>query len=916
MHIIEVNFGGGELHRCLLLPGITYTVGRKECRILLPSGDPSISRHHASIVVKPMHPRALTDLKALPGEVSLCDTSKHGTLLNGEPIGHGNSCFVYADDHIKFGKKVTARILPLRIVVVESAQLVGDDSEALRCTASMLGALLLREATPSLDVFFEARLNCSAFLYITYNGYTVTPGTLLAQQRGYHITTLKYLQSLATAVYDDCAKGLAELPVPPIAQPGNDRFPVSEYMRPSKIFYDMCDFLLNKPLPNKMLRRYTFLLPDVELKNKYEALLQHCGALIVLVSRENASMLHSRKPDITSVVLASNKMFTELQQRLGTFNRAADTWLGEREVKENTNCGCSGNGEVSHADGAFCEYLGVDAYITLYNSGFCIVPEHNVMRAAFTGNYLEINGKVSVLCLVRTEETTAAFSPTNSGICNADSTDGARQKPVASGAATGLSGTRALKELEMNVGRQVDSVKLSGDMSDVKAVSSLSRYSVNNSSNHNTSNAVYHNGEGSENNDWVVDDMREPSGGKLERDPREDGSPDREDLAAWIDAVNQAISGQGECGSALAEANTAGWDKPSFVVHAAEQVRHPSLKTSSTRTRVAAHKVTATDTLHASPANAEGGSATLLERQDTLYCRYQQSRWNVSTLARSISPLRGKCATFRPSARQRRGLFGVATAPSNALNLERTNSANSPPLHSLPETSECCTPRGEVNSGRSMEKRIFKQRNQALPGDKKHEAKSARATSSAAHSSAVAMQRCDSNTAHLSRFVPGSSRDVLMQRGESVRGDRSASLFSNRALGNNTSGVVTSQRQDIVLRRRCEEFQRKFLDPFSREVESVCRLIVKQGYLDAGSSKTLENGMRRLVEFLAFIQRTEMMIIPSESTDATRSVTLNVRRRSVILRRRIKEAYQAVKAGVPERLNQLREVLSARPMCT
>ncbi|XP_077454469.1 nibrin [Stigmatopora argus] len=77
----------GETH--YLLPAKEYVVGRKNCEILLPS-DQSISRAHASFIV--------TDQT-----LTLRDTSKYGTVVNGQPLAADIPVTLKSGDSITFG---------------------------------------------------------------------------------------------------------------------------------------------------------------------------------------------------------------------------------------------------------------------------------------------------------------------------------------------------------------------------------------------------------------------------------------------------------------------------------------------------------------------------------------------------------------------------------------------------------------------------------------------------------------------------------------------------------------------------------------------------------------------------------------------------------------------------------------------
>uniref|UniRef100_A0A8C6VLI2 Nibrin n=3 Tax=Naja naja TaxID=35670 RepID=A0A8C6VLI2_NAJNA len=89
---------GGPLYR--LLVGVEYVVGRKNCGILIQN-DQSISRSHAVLSVK--HPQMnLSQSSSFP-ELTLKDTSKYGTSVNGKNVENGNTVTLNTGDRITFG---------------------------------------------------------------------------------------------------------------------------------------------------------------------------------------------------------------------------------------------------------------------------------------------------------------------------------------------------------------------------------------------------------------------------------------------------------------------------------------------------------------------------------------------------------------------------------------------------------------------------------------------------------------------------------------------------------------------------------------------------------------------------------------------------------------------------------------------
>jgi hypothetical protein len=80
----------------------SWSIGRKECNIVLPE-DKSISRRHAMISVQfPKTKQELKDVSCLP-EITLLDESKFGTFIGGEKCSKTEPTRLKREDVIKFG---------------------------------------------------------------------------------------------------------------------------------------------------------------------------------------------------------------------------------------------------------------------------------------------------------------------------------------------------------------------------------------------------------------------------------------------------------------------------------------------------------------------------------------------------------------------------------------------------------------------------------------------------------------------------------------------------------------------------------------------------------------------------------------------------------------------------------------------
>nr|CCC92327.1 putative recombination initiation protein NBS1 [Trypanosoma congolense IL3000] len=920
MHIVEVNHGAGELHRYLLLPDAVYTVGRKECHILLPTGDPSISRHHTNVHVGVMQSRALTDPLAPVAEISLQDNSKHGTFVNDELVGRGNSRYVYTEDSVRFGKKVTARMVSVRVVLVESTQLLNEERKTLRNLALMLGALVVQEPAPPLLNFFDIRLNCIAFLYITHDSYSVTPETLLAQQQGYHITTLKYLQLLERVLSDDCAKGMEQLPQPIAAVPGDTCFPVAEYMRPPKTFYDMHEFLLLKPPANKLLRGYTFTFVDVDVMNRNNQLIRCCGARVVRYStQENQTAAQSPAPTAENFVVTSDAAFPAMKRAL-----AASVY--ENGVVEVSTGGTvhgmsDALGEMGDSESYLLDESTMAMYASLYRSGFNIIPEENIKRAAFTGNRSEIGNKALVSQLVcEDEDAIRSSTPVLRSISpiislsnetlvtpshREESTEPAGsaaalsvrgfsppvESPPRQGLPSAVSG-RALQELEGNILNATENSKSTSEKQMEAGTKLLISAVISGAPNTLEANLAakkkqrrkFPSKQASEERSHEVESNSYSHSARSQRRNREK-SPDV--VRIHWDPQTATICPTAEQLWKRDFGRISSYSRPRINGYRVSQQIIPSTPT----------------TVSASPSSGALGIHSPLERQAS-GCNRTSFR-----LVRSMSPLSKRSGASRGSSCKGGTRLSGTRLPTG----EESGGCGGLGSASNYSPSVCNTARNEPNSGRPARRHAFASRQRSTARDKIGEAKTARLPTSPLRSHSTVFQRLDSGTGSGRRTIGG--RVGMGQRTDSVRAERIVGLLSSGGLTGASSGCAAlAQQQDATIRKRCEEFLRKTLNPFSAEVETTCRLITKQKYLDASSKKSLEDGIEGVIKFLAYVQRIETSIPQTQSTHTTRGITNQVRQKALVLRRRIKSAYEAVRAEIPPWMTQLREVLSGRPM--
>ncbi|XP_059423755.1 nibrin [Carassius carassius] len=128
---LQSTESGGE--SIVLLPGQEYVVGRKSCEILL-SNDQSISRVHASLTVTEQ-------------AVTLKDSSKYGTFINGEKLATGSTKMLQTGDKITFGVFQSKFSLEKECVVVCSSCVDNEGKASLSQDLRSIGGRLVNTWT-------------------------------------------------------------------------------------------------------------------------------------------------------------------------------------------------------------------------------------------------------------------------------------------------------------------------------------------------------------------------------------------------------------------------------------------------------------------------------------------------------------------------------------------------------------------------------------------------------------------------------------------------------------------------------------------------------------------------------------------------------------------------------------------------
>ncbi|KEG10531.1 putative recombination initiation protein NBS1 [Trypanosoma grayi] len=883
MRILEVTHGDGEVRRHFLLIGETYTIGRKECRLLLPSGDPSVSRHHATITVRAVPPLATPGVAAVEANANVEDCSKHGTYVNKEIIGRGNARVIYTRDVIKFGTRVTARLLTATLVLVESAALNDAEAFLLMSAAVRLGALLVREPVPSLDMFKEMGLNCVAFLYVTSDGYDMTPNVLRAMAHQYHVTTVDYVTSLVEALREDSLMVPEEFPLPTVAIPASQRFPVSDYMRPLKMFYSFDGFLKSNYPPNKHLRQFTFVILDPQIHARYDGLLRLCGAAVVFMPPQNLGMFNSYTQEMTTVVVASDDMFADLAAVLGKGQDGANNrgTKAEREPK------------AADSDNREDNILEM-AYQKLYRIGMCVIPEQNIMHAIFTGSVLEININPSTPSLVRLKGLFAEMD---------ENDDSASEDTMPSTTAAPTPAAELPERL------------MASSYSDavVKAVNNEVEYSKSSTSaTSNSGGQLSSSKELRKDNDTPPDESHSKvenlkandSSTKKTRKPQKQQQQQQESQEVPLSTgparnhVNTAdckADAPKELNTEKPRMEAAALEKRPVVVHAPSQVNERgALRSPPTRQYVFAHKL----------APQQAKQIPALEGEQRHPSRSTSSSQTVSRLP-SVDPVPTPHSEG-VDEQQRRFHQGQSLdfhADSNLL--WRQRSAASEPQQSR---------RHSAVSLRYHEQHSAHPHAASVRGHP-HPSKQKLSTPLPPRLEASSLWVRE-GTSPLGASPGASRRHSWAHNGSSIALPNNAKQRSRiDALADSSGRGATPEtglHRDAFLGKRCLDFVEDFLDPFALDVEKSRGLILKQNRMDGVSKKFFHDGVERVLDFLGFVRRTEREIPPNCSTEATRKYCNYVRRKSLATLRRIKATYEAVRSYVPGNLQQLRDGVGGR----
>ncbi|KAK7157650.1 hypothetical protein R3I93_008978 [Phoxinus phoxinus] len=202
---LQTTEAGGEC--VVLLPGQEYVVGRKNCEILL-SNDQSISRVHANLTVTE---------KA----VTLKDSSKYGTFINGEKLETGSTKTLQTGDKITFGVFQSKFSLEKECVVVCSSCLDNEGKASLSQDVHSIGGRLVNSWT----------LECTHLVMPTVK---VTIKTICALLCCRSIVKPEFFSAFSKAVLQKLPLPKAERFRPPIDEPSLAKEDVDLSARPER----------------------------------------------------------------------------------------------------------------------------------------------------------------------------------------------------------------------------------------------------------------------------------------------------------------------------------------------------------------------------------------------------------------------------------------------------------------------------------------------------------------------------------------------------------------------------------------------------------------------------------------------------------------------------------------------------------
>ncbi|XP_014446724.1 nibrin isoform X2 [Tupaia chinensis] len=232
----------GEPHR--LLTGVEYTVGRKNCAILIED-DNSISRNHA-VLTADFSVTNLSQTYEIP-VLTIKDNSKYGTFVNEEKIQNGLSQTLKTGDRVTFGVFESKFRVEYEPLVACSSCLDASGKTTLSQAVLQLGGLTVNNWTEE----------CTHLVMLSVK---VTIKTICALICGCPIVKPEYFTEFVKAVQSKKEPPKMESFYPPIDEPaiGNKSIDLSGRQERKQIFKGKTFVFLNTKQHKKLSSAIVF----------------------------------------------------------------------------------------------------------------------------------------------------------------------------------------------------------------------------------------------------------------------------------------------------------------------------------------------------------------------------------------------------------------------------------------------------------------------------------------------------------------------------------------------------------------------------------------------------------------------------------------------------------------------------------
>ncbi|XP_018431775.1 PREDICTED: nibrin [Nanorana parkeri] len=287
---LERESGGGQLY--YFLSGTDYVVGRKNCSILIED-DQSISRSHASFSVS--HPLSSLGHPDVIPVLSLKESSKYGTFVNGERMENAISRNLNSGDKITFGVYNSKFRVMYESLVTCSSCLSSSEKSSLNQAMQLLGGHIVNNWTEK-----------STHLVMT--SVKVTIKTICALICCKSIVTPEYFSEMIKAIKEKQALPALTSFIPIIDEPSlqTDSLDFSENGKRKTIFKDKLFLFLTAKQHKKLSQTICFgggkaRLLAGELDDTH--LLENPNTCVINVGTSESQLSESQIPTwVTSIM--------------------------------------------------------------------------------------------------------------------------------------------------------------------------------------------------------------------------------------------------------------------------------------------------------------------------------------------------------------------------------------------------------------------------------------------------------------------------------------------------------------------------------------------------------------------------------------------------------------------------------------